>query len=192
MCAHSSLLGTLSVSLLSSKVSYFLPLSTVPCTRESKRMLAELDSSLVRFSETTQPAHCFTFSLCAHCFTRTAHCFTFYPAFVHTASLALHIALDALYSERWHTGPRAKLQDRGPCKPPRVVTPVFWRNICRLCRNAFLMASAVSQSFYQRWSISFVMCERVVLLHDTWHSWNLSPAPSIVPFLAVLCFQGNV
>lgn len=141
MCARSSLLGPLSVSLLRSRISYSCHLAQCLAHRSLDECLLSW-SITVRFSEMTQPAQCFTF----------------YTAFVHITSLALHIS-----SQRF--------QDRGPCKATQCcnLSPVLWGYICRLCHNASLMTSAVSQSCYLRLSFHSLCVKELscFMTHDT-------------------------
>lgn len=135
MCARSSLLGTLSVSLLRSRISYFCHLAQCLAHRSLDECLLSW-SITVHFSEMTQPAQCFTF----------------YTAFVHITSLALHIS-----SQRF--------QDRGHAKPPSVVT-------CLLSSEATSADSVITHLLWFRQFPSPVTWG----CHFTRYVWKSCPA----------------
>lgn len=109
----SSVLGTLPVSYLAAELGFVSAPSTVPCTCDSSRALAELGCDFLRISDTSTVLYISTL--------------------VHSPSQAFPSALAvaaALYSQQCHPDGGAKLQDRASAEPVgtkccKTWSPVF-------------------------------------------------------------------
>lgn len=151
MCALSSLLGTLSVSCLAAE-------SPLSCHLAQGLAPGGLDEFLLSWTVTLYVSQLWPSQHSALHFIQPLCIFLY----MHFTS-----ALGASCSEECHTG--GELQDSGRAKPPRVVTYLLSSHVTSAECISYGFPSPVSRGCH-----SFVTCERLVLLRDTWHSWSLS------------------